>query len=150
MNTNDSSSGHDDMKPILTALIAALLYSCAAAGQPQDDEALLIKASALTKVAAAVDSAIRYKDAPVGVPESELLRLATEHDPELLTPFQELKVRVRRSGMNSSVLVCTTDETRGLIEDAGCTARSDEHLWRRQPPTECRFHLDLDAVCNAQ
>lgn len=136
------------MKLIVTALVSALLYSCAAAGQPPDDELLLIKASALTKVAAAVDSAIRYKDAPMGV-EAELLRLATEHDPELLAPFQGLKLRVRRSGANSSVLVCSADETRGLIEDAGCTARSDEHLWRRQPSAECRFHLDLDAVCNA-
>lgn len=136
------------MKPILTALVATLLYSCSATGQLQDDEALLIKASALTKVAAAVDSVIRYKDAPMEIPEADLLRMATEHDPELLTPFQGLKIRVRRSGPNSSVLVCSAEGTRGLIEDAGCTARSDEHLWRRQPNAECRFHLDLEAVCS--
>lgn len=132
---------------IVTAAAAAALVSCVAIRPAFDNEEMLIKASALTKLAAAVESAVRYKDAPANLSEDELLNFATAHDPELLTPFRGFKVRARRDGMASAVLICTQDEKMALIEDAGCTARSDAHHWERRPPFSCDFQLALKTVC---
>ena len=138
------------MRNARTALILfsfALFAGCAGTTvEPRDDE-LLIKASALTKVAAALESAVKFKDAPPQLSEAELLHYATTHDPDLLQPFQGYVLRARRVGDMTSVLLCTKDGQSALIEDSGCTARSDLHLWDRSPPVTCVFQLDLAAVC---
>ncbi len=132
-------------------LLFVLVAAWACAGPARDlaltDEQLLIKASALTKVAAALESAVRFKGAPERLSEEELKDFATRHDPGLLEPFRSFTVRVRRQGPNSSVLLCTADGRTGLIEDAGCTARVDARLWEREPQVGCEFALDLEAVC---
>ena len=97
-------------------VIAALLAWGCAHSQTAEDEAMLIKASALTKVAAALESAVRFKNAPENLSEAELLEFSTRHDPGLLDPFRELRLLVRRSGALSSVLLCTQDGSQALIE----------------------------------
>jgi hypothetical protein len=108
---------------------------------------MLTKASALTKVAKAVAGAVEFKDAPATLSEEELLRFATQHDPEMLEPFRDYLLRVRRAGTATSVLMCTKDGRTALIEDSGCSARSDAHLWERQPQLPCAFQLNLDQIC---
>ena len=134
-------------KVLPAALLCLALWGCSANGQSFDREEMLTKASALTKVARAVASAVQFKDAPASLSEEELLRFATRHDAEMLEPFRDYAVRARRIGMASSVLMCTKDRRTGLIEDSGCSARSDVHLWERTPAVPCRFQLDLDKVC---
>jgi hypothetical protein len=126
------------------------LLGCLALAETDNDEAMLRQASALTKVAAALESAVALNDAPEGLSEPELLRFATKHDPGMLEPFGGSILRARRVGSLSSVLLCSRDGRIALIEDAGCTARSDTHLWKRVPPVQCEFQLALEMVCSVR
>lgn len=136
----------------LWVLVFVVLTACTTPGRTQalDEESLLVAASALNKVAAAVESAVRFKSAPKGLSEEELKRFATQHDPAMLEPLRGFLVRVRRVGMYSSVLACTRDGRTGLMEDAGCTARLDARFWNRTPPTACEFQLELEKTCATQ
>lgn len=134
----------------LVFLAGLLVWGCSVVAQSVDEETLLTKASVLTKLAGYVESAVRFKQAPDGLSEPELLRYSTQHDPDILDAFRGYAVRVRRTGNYSSVLLCTEDRSVALIEDAGCTARSDAHLWERVPRVACEFQLKLEQVCGAQ
>jgi hypothetical protein len=134
-------------RALLASVACVALWGCSAGGQSFDREEMLVRASALTKVARAVASAVQFKDAPANISEDELLRFATQHDPEMLEPFRDYAIRARRAGMASSVLMCTRDRRTGLIEDSGCSAASDANLWDRTPPAPCEFQLNLDQVC---
>jgi len=134
----------------IVVIAAVLSAACAAHAQIPSDEEMLINASALTKVAAAVESAVKFRDAPASLTEAELLSFATAHDPEMLEPFRGYSVRPRRVGMDTSVLLCTADNKIGLLEDAGCSAESDAHLWKRSPSPSCDFHLNLTQVCSTR
>jgi hypothetical protein len=139
--------GRDAMKRIL--LVALILSGCAVAPTPEpySDEKMTIAASALTKVAAAAEGMARYGQVPNGTSDEAFLILATEHDPALLQPFANYRVRARRQDRHAAVLLCTADGSEALIEDLGCTAASDVHHWRSLPRHGCEFSLDLAEVC---
>jgi hypothetical protein len=107
---------------------------------------MYIKASALTKLSAAVESTVRYKNPPSGLDERDLLMLATRHDPVLLDNFKGYIVRVLRERRHSVVLVCDTSGTRALLEDAGCTGPMDRHRWMGKPEP-CEFTTNIVEVC---
>lgn len=129
---------------LLLVQLGVVLAGCATSHTEQE---LNFTASALTKVSAAVDSTIRYTPFLKQATSAELLALSTDHDPALMAPFKNFKVLVRRVGPHSEVLVCEPDGSRGLLEDAGCTAKLDKHLWRDNPPALCQFTLDLEVLC---
>lgn len=104
-------------------------------------------ASALTKVSAAVDATVRYKRSSDGLEGAQLLQAATAHDSSVMKPFDGLTVRVRRVGRDSSVLVCGAPDGPALLEDAGCTAKLDEHRWSNNANDRCEFTLDVKQVC---
>ena len=132
------------IRPIITALLLALalVAGCAPTPQRPDSEEMYIKASALTKLAAAVESTVRYKNPPPDLSESELLTLATRHDPVLLENFKGYKVRVLQQDRHSVVLVCDSIGDRALLEDAGCTGPMDRHRWMDKPEP-CEFSVDV-------
>lgn len=132
---------------VIALSLCLLAVGCPAGSQSFDESELLVKASALTKVAAALESAVRFKGAPDSLSEEQLKDFATRHDPGLLEPFTNLTLRVRRTGRYSSALVCTRDKRFALIEDAGCTARLDARLWEHYPVPSCDFQLRLEEVC---
>lgn len=136
------------IRPIITALLLALalVAGCAPTPQRPDSEEMYIKASALTKLAAAVESTVRYKNPPPELSESELLTLATQHDPVLLENFKGYKVRALQRDRHSVVLVCDPIADRALLEDAGCTGPMDRHRWMDKPEP-CEFSVDLSEVC---
>ena len=139
-------------RTVLCVIVFAVLTACTTPVRAQalDDESLLVVASALNKVAAAVESAVRFKGAPEMLSEEELKRFATQHDPAMLEPLLEFLVRARRVGMYSSVLVCTRDGRIGLMEDTGCTARLDARFWDRSPRLACEFQLEIGSICATQ
>jgi hypothetical protein len=130
------------------ASVVLCVWTLGAHAQTADDRLYLPLASALTKLAAAVDAYVA--DSPVAGPHSteEVLKAATAHDPSLLSPFRSYLIRIGIVGRDSSVLLCTTDRMRALIEDAGCTARSDSQRWRLSTPAGCIFSLDLLKLCH--
>lgn len=108
---------------------------------------MLIKASALTKLSATAESAVRYKDAPADLADRALLQWAASHDPALLLPFSAYTLKVLRRDRHAVVLVCTQDGAIALLEDAGCTAKLDRHRWRDAPGAVCAFTLEPGVVC---
>ena len=138
------------MRLKLTLFVAALTFLVGCQATSANDEEMYRLASALTKLSAAAEATVRYENPPAGIGEEELLRLATQHDPVLLKPFESYFVRVLSQDRHAIVLVCTKDKDRGLIEDAGCSARLDVHLWQAQPPKPCSFTVKVEDVCMAQ
>lgn len=129
--------------------IALALSFNAFAQETFSEEAMMIKASELTKLSTAVESAVHYeRDRSAGLEGLALLKFATEHDPELLSRFSAYEVRVSAKDSHAAVLICTADGRRALLEDAGCTAPMDRHAWNEGPETPCEFRLDLSALCS--
>lgn len=106
---------------------------------------MYIKASALTKLSAAVEATVRYERPLDTLSDQELLKLSTQDDPVLLEPFNGYVLKVNREFNHAIVLVCNVDGTQGLLEDAGCTAAMDSHLWQKNAP--CAFNIKSDVIC---
>lgn len=130
----------------IAAALVVLIAGCTVSpGQP-DREEMFIRASMLTKLSAAVESTVRYKNPPPDVSENELLTMATRHDPALLENFKAYKLRVLRQDRHSIVLVCDRAGTRALLEDAGCSGPMDRARWTGKSEP-CEFSLDIGAAC---
>lgn len=132
-------------KTAAIAIAISFLAACTSSQKYPGSEEMYIKASALTKLSAAVESTVRYKNPPPTLGETELLTLATRHDPVLLENFKGYRVKVLREGRHSAVLVCDATGTRALLEDAGCTGPMDRERWKG--PAPCEFSIDTAAVC---
>ena len=135
----------------VTLFGALLVFSSLVCAQDFSEDAMMIKASELTKLSIAVESAVsNEQEQSANLGESDLLKFATSNDPVLLGRFADLKVRVSRSSdFHAAVLICTSDGSKALLEDAGCTAAMDRHAWRDIPEAGCEFKLDLTSLCAA-
>ena len=134
---------------LLAGGVGALVCSSLIHAQVLSEEAMMIKASELTKLTTALESAVRYEQAQSAtLGDAELLDFATSNDPDLLGRFAGLKVRVSRSSdPHAAVLVCSEDGTQALFEDVGCTAAMDRHAWKETPAAQCEFVLDISSLC---
>src|SRR5690242_12718703 len=127
------------------AVAVCFTAGCATSPKHHANEEMYIKASALTKLSAAVESTVRYKNPPLDLSENELLNLATRHDPVLLENFKGYKVRVLRQDRHSVVLVCDAGGAKVLLEDTGCTGPMDRTRWMERSPS-CEFSIDTRDV----
>jgi len=123
-----------------------LMAGCASVEQKSDSETMYVAASALTKLSTSVESTVRYKRPPENISDKELLALATEHDPSLLAPFSGYTIKVLREDRHAAVLICSKDGLYGLLEDVGCTAAMDKHLWQIDG-SQCTFTLLPSVAC---
>lgn len=131
----------------LILLSGILILSACSFSYADNKEEMLQKASFLTKVATAVESTVRYKNPPADAVDDVLLKLSTQHDPAMLDPFTKYKLRAKGMNDHGLVLLCTADGTTRLIEDAGCTAKTDAHHWQGDEKGPCEFTLDTNEVC---
>lgn len=138
------------MRVRLAFLVIALTFIAGCRVSGADEEEMYRLASALTKLSAAVEATVRYENPPPGIGEKELLRLATQHDPALLKPFENYTVRVLSRDRHAIVLVCTREKHQGLLEDAGCSAKLDQHLWQAEQPKPCEFTVHVAEACAGQ
>lgn len=133
------------------SLVCVLLSSAAStlASSSYSEIRLNDLASSLTKLSSAVDGSVRYLNPPPSMllEDLQFLKLATAGNPSVLVPFPDLKLRVKRLGSETAILVCRPDADVALLEDATCTARMDRHRWKDQPQSACEFTLDLAEVC---
>ena len=130
--------------------IAGVLVLCFAGcmhSVSRSDKRMWTLASALTKLSKAVESTVRYDPTTGSLTEKQLLAAATRNDPGLLTPFEGYEVRVSTPARHAIVLVCTGDGRQGLLEDAGCSAELDRHLWQEHPALPCAFTVDVLKAC---
>lgn len=135
------------MKRLLACAAVLATLGSASVGPAPHEEAMLVQASALTKLAAAAESAVRYKNAPAELADRALLQWAASHDPVLLAPFAAYTLKVLRRDRHAVVLMCSVDGTVALLEDAGCTAELDRHRWRDAPDAACGFSIEPALVC---
>ncbi len=133
----------------LYVLIIAIVTGCAHCRQ-KDDEKMLSLADSLTKLSTKVESAVRYGNPPDNAPSDELLKLATQHDPEILDGFAGYKIRINSKDRHAVVLLCSNDGQRGLLEDLGCTGRLDRNLWREMTEMPCAFTLSVELGCGGK
>lgn len=129
-----------------TALVIASLFAYRT-GRADTSEKMYELSAALTKLSRAVESAVRYGGAPESLSDEELVVLATKKQPGLREPFAAYKLRISRQAGHVVVLVCTQDGRIGLLEDAGCSAKLDEPLWKASPPRPCQFTLSVTKAC---
>ena len=129
------------------AVVLAFVVAAGCMRRSVRDERMYELGPPLTKVSAVVDAAVRDEGAPDSLSEEELLARATAHDRTLVAPFKSYRLRVARDGLDSAVLVCTSDGRVALLEDAGCTNPLDSELWTRPKPVPCEFTLPLRELC---
>lgn len=103
--------------------------------------------SAVTKLTADVESAVRYGQISGNLSQPELLTKATEKDPEILKFLSRYSVLIAHNDRDAMILVCTKDRKEALFEDAGCTAALDWILWKDKPPRSCAFTTTVEAAC---
>ncbi|MGL1933126.1 MAG: hypothetical protein OCC45_15435 [Desulfotalea sp.] len=75
----------------------------------------------------------------------DLLDLATEDDPSLLTPFNDMTVKSQCIENNGTLMICDTEGKFKIIEDLGCTSYLD-HKYENDEP--CKFMDTEFAVCD--
>lgn len=119
---------------LLALTLIVLLPACSRAqGVPARDVQEL--ASALTKVASAVESTVHVKKQAAALQDMDLLRKATEHDPDLLTPFRPFVLRAEQNGDHAIIVVCRNGEI--MLMDATCTRRADQPPPELKPGSSC-------------
>ncbi len=133
--------------PAASVLLIAALTVPSSASSDDVAERMYALAPALTRLTSAVESAVRYKNAPPGLRDDALLEFATRHDRSLLEPLKRFRVLAKREGRDAVVLVCGRKQPVRLLEDAGCSAKLDRHHWRSPEPLPCEFTLDAAAIC---
>jgi hypothetical protein len=136
-------------KKLFVLALMAITLSCESDVEKQFDETEMYSlASLLTKLVTTVESTVRYKKPAPELSDEELLILATLHDPGLLEPFTDYyTLKVFQQSRHAIVLVCTKDGSQGLLEDVGCSAKMDKHLWQYQPLLPCEFTLTVEDIC---
>lgn len=129
---------------ITLLIITTTGCTCCIASDAEDNYTL---GSALTKLTAAVESAVRYENPPPRLNDIELLQFATKHDSQLLGPFSGYVVKTLVQNRHVDVLVCDKSGRYAKLEDAGCTSQLDRHLWKEQPEMPCNFSIKLEEIC---
>lgn len=132
------------------AIVAVIELTACAPFIPRQvpgESEMMTMAAALTKVSAAVEANLRYGEPDATISDADYLVQSVAHDPHLLAPLAHYQVTLRRRARHSDILVCSADGQLALLEDAGCTAILDSHLWRKTPALPCAFTLDLTQIC---
>jgi len=98
----------------------------------------------LTKLTKAVESKVHYDpECASKMTERQLLYYAIAHDPELLEPFKNMKVRILQQNKHAILLICTKDGSIAFFEDAGCTPELDWTWNEKDPSRPCEFSLNV-------
>ncbi|AFR01503.1 hypothetical protein V6M93_02085 [Pectobacterium brasiliense] len=129
------------------ALMSALfLAGCCSFSSANQQETMYPLSSALTKLSSSVEAETRYGN-PDAATDNTLLVAATAHDPALLAPFKDYKMKAKSVEGHSLILVCSADGRQALLEDAGCTAKMDKHHWQEKANPGCNYTIDMAQVC---
>ena len=129
----------------ITLLCFLTVTGCTWFVKKDNEEAMLIQASALTKLSTAVEATVNIDEPDESVSDEEILRLSTEDEPMLLEPFKDNVIKINREFGHAILLVCSADGAKGLLEDAGCTAKMDEYLWKKK--NACEFTISSASLC---
>jgi hypothetical protein len=133
---------------MITGLVSAPSCACFRSNGQEDSKTMNTLGVQLLQLTSKVSGTIR--EDPTGtaaLSDRELLERSTSTDPTLLKSFDRYKVTIQRADKEVSLLVCTRDGARGLLEDASCTGKLDLTLWERSPAAACQPTLQFPAAC---
>ena len=107
-------------------------------------------AAKMMNLSAAVESYFsELSGPPSGMEDKEILKLATEHDDELLaSEFKRYQLKVEYQAGHAVLLLCNKDGDRVLMEDVGCSAALDRKAFDQKLP--CAFTLKVNAACEVE
>ncbi|RZF93527.1 hypothetical protein EXT42_06560 [Pseudoalteromonas sp. CO302Y] len=127
-------------------LITAIVLSagCASSANTYNPEEMADLASQLKDISAAVDGTLKFSSESYTDPQ-KLLLTAIRGDKSRLTPFKNYQLKVVIQEQNAALLLC--QDERLLIEDAGCTAKSDIQHWQSSTPLACEATVTFSQLC---
>ncbi|WP_241176640.1 hypothetical protein [Citrobacter portucalensis] len=131
---------------LLLVTVTLTLGGCTALPTKNVAETMKIKASALTKLSAAVEATVQYDTPDINLSDKELLSISTQDEPNMLDPFAGYTLKVNREFNHAIILVCNAEGTKGLLEDAGCSGALDKYLWEKG--SLCEFTLSANVICD--
>lgn len=131
------------------AIAAITIVAWGCASRALGEEAIYEKASALTKVSSALEAAVYFDEPPEGLRDRALLEMATQHDPGLLRPFDGFILKADHHMGHGVVVVCDATGEQALLQDLGCTAAIDDHLWQTPKREPCAVSKAATQTCPA-
>ncbi|MCU8024391.1 hypothetical protein RJP56_17625 [Shewanella baltica] len=129
----------------LAIIFSFAVLGCGCQANDNKPEIMYDYASRLKTIASGVDGLVKFGDGQ-SLSNEELLLKAVNGKNELLQFPEGYSLSVRVIGNNSEVMLCSNE--RALIEDTGCTAKSDLHHWQAETAVSCDFTLNLSDLCH--
>lgn len=132
-------------------LSATALTGCTVFSEDNRDystEEMFDLASKLKDLATAVDGTLKFSDTKFDQSthsQTALLLEAVNNDVQKLEPFSDYELILSIQEDNAILLLC--DDDIALIEDIGCTAKSDLQHWQATQSHSCQITLDATALC---
>lgn len=133
------------MKYITLIIIIILSVGCTSLTNTHEPEEMADLASQLKDIAAAVDGTLKFSSDPLTDPK-KLLITAIKGDKKRLDPFKNYQLKVITQDKNAVLLLC--DQEVLLIEDAGCTAKSDLQHWQQSKVRACEVTIKTNLICD--
>ncbi|MFA5040443.1 MAG: hypothetical protein WC464_02265 [Bdellovibrionales bacterium] len=134
-------------RKLILFFVLSITVGCSYAPAPRDQMEYYPLGSSLTQLSRVIEGKLYSGRLPADLNGDMLLKEATRDNPNLLLPFGDYKMKANRSGRHVALLVCDKEETRAILEDAGCTGTLEKHLWQAQSPQPCEFSIDLITLC---
>lgn len=133
------------MRKVITSItiiaIASLTTGCCK--KQFDPEEMHQKGVHLTKLTRKAQVAVRHN-----ITDSDQLYVEMNHKyPDLMKEFSEYSIFIKDENGTAVTLMCDSEKTKSLLEDAACTGSLEGGLFFEQN-LSCEFHLDLKNVCS--
>lgn len=132
------------MKKLIILFTLILSVGCSQLPSAHEPEKMADLASQLKDMSAAVDGTLKFSSETYTDPQ-KLLLAAIRGDKSKLEPFKNYQLKVVIQEQNAVLLLCEKEIL--LIEDAGCTAKSDIQHWLSEDAKACEATLRTDSVC---
>lgn len=132
------------MKYLALIVITILTLGCTKTTCGNNPEDMFNLASKLKDIAAAVDGTLKFSENTDDDPQA-LLMAAINNDISKIAPFEGYQLKVETQANHAVLLLCKNDVI--LIEDAGCTARSDIQHWQSPQKQACKLTINTIDVC---
>lgn len=132
------------MKYIFLIITIILSVGCSSLTNTHNPEKMADLASQLKDISAAIDGTLKFSSKPYTDPQ-KLLLAAIKDDKTRLEPFKDYQLKVVIQKQNAIVLLC--EEETLLIEDVGCTAKSDIQHWQSDENQVCETTLQSNQIC---
>lgn len=128
---------------LIPAVLLTACFSTLAAAPNEEERGLL--STKMVNLSGAVD--IYFADLSGAPNDSDmvLLQNATSHDKRLMAKeFEPYLLKTQYQNPYAVLLLCSSDGTKAIMEDAGCSARIDRQITNSAP---CEFTLRVKRGC---